>query len=158
MGDLTMTRAEMDAFLGEPITAQLATNGPTIRPVWYQWEADAFWIISGPWAKLHARVQHDPEVALCVDVGDFTAGRVLQVCAYGAAEIRPYDVELARRMLYRYLGPDEDSWSDSPDDYRGYLRDGGPLGAVLLRVAPRKLLGLNFSYSSVRDTHGLHGR
>lgn len=150
MPDLAMTQAEIEAFLAEPITAQLATNGPTIRPVWYQWESGAFWIISGPWAKLHGRVQRDPEVALCIDVGDFAAGRVLQVCAYGAAEIHPYDVALARRMLHRYLGPDEESWSDSPDDYRGYLRDGGPPGAVLLGVVPRKLIGLNFSYEATR--------
>lgn len=150
MEDLTMSLEEVDEFLAEPITAQLATNGPTIRPVWYQWEGGAFWIISGPWAKLFARVQRDPKVALCVDVGDFDAGRVLQVCAYGDAEVHPYDVELARRMLHRYLGPDEESWSDAPDDYRGYLRDGGPPGAVLLRVEPRKVIGLNFSYARTR--------
>jgi hypothetical protein len=106
-----------------------------------------FWLISGPWAKLHARVQRDPEVAVCVDVGDFATGRVLQVCAYGQAEIRPYDVGLARRMLHRYLGQDEASWSASPDDYRGYVTGDGPDGAVLLQIAPRKLIGLNFSYA-----------
>jgi nitroimidazol reductase NimA-like FMN-containing flavoprotein (pyridoxamine 5'-phosphate oxidase superfamily) len=150
MHDLSMSPEEVDAFLAEPITGQLATNGPTIRPVWYQWEGAAFWIITGPWAKLFARVQRDPEVALCVDVGDFQSGRVLQVCAYGAADLRDYDVELARRLLHRYLGPDEESWSDSPDDYRGYLRDGGPPGARLLRLEPRKLIALNFSYAAIR--------
>jgi hypothetical protein len=29
-----MTAEEIDAFLASPITAQLATNGPTIRPMW----------------------------------------------------------------------------------------------------------------------------
>ena len=148
--ELVMTPAEIDSFLGEPITAQLATNGPTIRPIWYQWEEGAFWIISGPWAKLFTRVQKDPEVAVCVDVGDFTNGRVMQVCAYGAAELTPYDVERARRMLHRYLGPDEESWSDAPDDYRAYLRDGGPPGAVLLKMTPRKVIGLNFTYARAR--------
>lgn len=150
MEELMMSAQEIEAFLAEPITAQLATNGPTIRPMWFQWENGAFWIISGPWAKLFSRVQKDPQVALCVDVGDFDAGRVLQVCAYGAVEIHPYDVELARRLLHRYLGSDEASWSDSPDDYRAYLRDGGPPGAVLLRLEPRKMTALNFSYARTR--------
>jgi Pyridoxamine 5'-phosphate oxidase len=150
MHDLTMSPSEIDDFLAEPITAQLATNGPTIRPIWYQWESGAFWIISGPWAKLFTRVQKDPAVALCVDIGDFDGGRVMQVCAYGSVELTPYDVDLARRMLRRYLGPDEDAWSDSPDDYRAYLRDGGPPGAVLLRLEPSKLIALNFSYARVR--------
>jgi len=146
VNDFTMSPDQIEAFLAEPITAQLATNGPTIRPIWYQWERGAFWINSGPWAKLFGRIQQDPEVALCVDVGDFTNGRVLQVCAYGAVQVRDYDVELVRRMLHRYLGPDEASWSDSPSDYRSYVRDGGPPGAKLLRLQPRKLIGLNFSY------------
>jgi nitroimidazol reductase NimA-like FMN-containing flavoprotein (pyridoxamine 5'-phosphate oxidase superfamily) len=150
MVELVMSPAEVDSFLAEPITAQLATNGPTIRPIWYHWEDGAFWIISGPWAKLFTRVQSDPEIALCVDVGDFDGGRVMQVCAYGAAEVTPYDLERVRRMLHRYLGPDEDSWSDSPDDYRAYLRDGGPPGAVLLKLVPRKLIALNFSYARAR--------
>jgi hypothetical protein len=74
----------------------------------------------------------------------------MQVCAYGAAAATPYDLERVRRMLHRYLGPDEGSWSDSPDDYRAYLRDGGPPGAVLLKLVPRKLIALNFSYARAR--------
>ena len=150
MTELSMTEAEVDAFLAEPITAQLATNGPTIRPVWYQWEDGAFWIISGPWAKLYRRVQTDPDVAFCVDVGDFDNGIVKQVIAYGPVQTRDYDVDRARRLLHRYLGPDEESWSDSPDDYRSYLRDGGPPGAVFLRLQPAKVTALNFSYARTR--------
>lgn len=150
MENLAMSPEEVDEFLSGPLTGQLATNGPTIRPLWYQWEDNAFWIISGPWAKLHRRVQKDPSVAFCVDVGDFDNGLVKQVIAHGAVQIHDYDVERARRLLYRYLGPDEESWSDSPDDYRGYLRDGGPPGAVFLRLEPAKMTALNFSYARSR--------
>jgi hypothetical protein len=149
-----MSPEQTEAFLAEPITAQLATNGPTIRPIWFHWEDGAFWIISGPWAKLFGRVQSDPEIALCVDIGDFAGGIVKQVCAYGAVTVEPYDVPRARRMLHRYLGPDETSWSDAPDDYRAYLRDGGPEGGVLLRLVPRKLIALDFSYARVREAAG----
>ena len=148
--DLIMSREEIEEFLAEPITAQLATNGPTIRSVWFEWQDGAFWIISGPWAKLFTRVQKDPKVALGIDYSDFEGGRVVQVNVYGEVEIRDCDVELVRRMLRRYLGDDEESWSDAPDDYRGYLRDGGPPGAVLLRLEPRKMMGFNFSYARAR--------
>ena len=101
---------------------------------------------------LLARVQKDPEVALCVDVGDFDNGDIKQICVYGAVEITDYDVELVRRMLRRYLGDDEASWSDSPDDYRAYLKEGGPAGegAVLLKLEPRKMVGMDFTYASKR--------
>jgi Pyridoxamine 5'-phosphate oxidase len=137
---------DIDAFLAEPITAQVATNGPTIRPMWYQWEEGAFWMISGAWAKLFARVQQDPEIAVCVDVGEFDRGRVLQVCAYGAVEIVEYDIPRGRRMLHRYLGPDEEAWSSEPDDYRGYLREPGPPGITWLKLTPRRLIAQNFSF------------
>ncbi|CAM5274868.1 hypothetical protein SPURM210S_06182 [Streptomyces purpurascens] len=37
---------DVDAFLRRPLTARLATNGPTVRPVWFLWEEDAFWTTS----------------------------------------------------------------------------------------------------------------
>ena len=137
---------DVDAFLAEPLQAMVATNGPTVRPLWYQWEEGCFWMISGPWAKLFHRMQKDPEVSVLVDVCDIPKGRILQVIASGAVEIVPYDVPRARRMLYRYLGPDEASWSSKPDDYRGYLRGDGPPGAVWLKLKPRKFLPFNFCF------------
>src|SRR5262249_17866648 len=89
--NLAMSPEEVDDFLSGPLRGQLASNGPTIRPLWYQWEDKAFWIISGPWAKLHRRVQKDPGVAFCVDVGDFDSGIVKQVIAHGSVQIHDYD-------------------------------------------------------------------
>ena len=139
---------DVDAFLAEPLMARVATNGPTVRPLWYQWEEGCFWIINGPWAKLYARVQRDASIALVVDIYEVDTGRVLQVMASGEVEIAPYDIPRARRMLHRYLGSDEASWSSAPDDYRGYLREPGPPGAVWLKLKPKKLLPFNFSYQS----------
>src|ERR1700746_195554 len=113
-----MSPEEVDDFLSGPLTGQLATNGPTIRPLWYQWEDNAFWIISGPWAKLVRRVQKDPSVAFCVDGGGCDNGIVNVVIARAPVQNPDDDVERARRLLNRYLGPDEELWSDSPDDYR----------------------------------------
>lgn len=141
------TRAfDVDAFLAEPITARVATNGPTVRPLWYQWEEGHFWMMSGPWAKIFKRVQTDPQIALVIDVCDFDAGRVLQVMASGPVEIVPFDIPRARRLLHRYLGSDEATWSSEPDDYRAYLREPGPPGISWLKLKPRKLLPFNFSY------------
>jgi len=139
---------DVDAFLAEPLTARIATNGPTVRPIWYHWEEGCFWIMNGPWAKLFARVQTDPEVALIVDVCELDKGRVLQVMAHGAVEIVPFDIPRARRLLHRYLGPDEASWSSEPDDYRGYLREPGPPGCSWLKLKPRKLLPFNFNFKN----------
>ena len=138
---------DVDAFLAEPRSVQVATNGPTIRTLDYQWEDGCFWIINGPWAKLFDRVQKDPKVVLMVDTTQYDIGRIYQVIAHGDAEITPFDVPRARRMLTRYMGPDESKWSSSPTDYPGFIRDGGPPGAVWLKIKPRKLLTFNFSYS-----------
>lgn len=145
---MTQATFDVDAFLAEPHGARLATNGPTVRPVWYQWEEGCFWVINGPWAKLFTRVQKDPRVALIVDVTEYDTGRLYQVMAHGDAEITPYDIPRARRMLHRYLGPDESSWSTAPDNYPGYLQDPGPPGAVWLKIEPKKFLTFNFSYEN----------
>ena len=137
---------DVDAFLAEANECRLATNGPTVRPMWYQWEDETFWVISGPHAKLYARLQKDPRASLVVDVFELNTGRVHQVMATGEVEMTPYDVDRARRMLIRYLGPDQSQWSTTPDDYPGYLRDGGPPGAVWLKLNAKKVLTFNFSF------------
>ena len=137
---------DVDAFLAEPLTVRVATNGPTVRPLWYQWEEGSFWMMSGPWAKLFGRIQRDPEISLVIDVCELDRGRIIQVIASGAAEIAPFDIPRARRLLHRYLGPDEASWSSKPDDYRSYLATPSPPGISWVKLKPRKLLPFNFSY------------
>jgi nitroimidazol reductase NimA-like FMN-containing flavoprotein (pyridoxamine 5'-phosphate oxidase superfamily) len=69
-----VTRADfdIDAFLTQPLTARVATNGPTVRPTWYLWEDQAFWILSGPWAKLLDRVKADPHLAITASRTTYT--------------------------------------------------------------------------------------
>ena len=137
---------DAEAFLAEGFECRLATNGPTVRPTWYHWEDEAFWVFSGPHAKLFGRVQKDPMVSLVVDTFELDTGRVLQVMATGNVEIKPYDTDLAHRMLIRYLGDDVSKWSTKPDDYQAYIRDDGPPGAVFLKINPKRLLTFNFSF------------
>jgi nitroimidazol reductase NimA-like FMN-containing flavoprotein (pyridoxamine 5'-phosphate oxidase superfamily) len=139
---------DIDTFLAEPLVARLATNGPTVRPVWYQWEERSFWIMSGPWTRLFTRVQTDPQVALVIDVCELDTGRIRQVMAHGAVTIVPYDIPRARRMLIRYLGPDEESWSREPSDYVSYVTEPTPEGITWLKLEPSKLLTFDFSYAA----------
>ncbi len=45
-----------------------------------------------------------------IDDCDLATGEVRQVTARGDAEVVPFEPELARRKLARYLGEDEAAW------------------------------------------------
>jgi nitroimidazol reductase NimA-like FMN-containing flavoprotein (pyridoxamine 5'-phosphate oxidase superfamily) len=137
------TAFDVDAFLARPLTARLTTNGPTVRPVWYQWEDGAFWVFTGPWAKWFTRVQTDPSIALIIDTCDLDSGEILQVIAHGRVEIEDWDVDRGRRMLARYLGEDDASW---PEDYRAYLSEPLLEGLSWVRLPPEKLISNDFSF------------
>jgi len=136
-----MTDFDVDEFLARPLTARVATDGPTVRPTWYLWEDGAFWILSGPWARLLGRVRKDPRLALTVDVCDLPTGLVRQVIARGEAEVLPFDTDRGRRKLSRYLGPEESRWDNR---FRRYLHD--DLGTVWIRVVPESLQAIDLSY------------
>lgn len=137
---------DIDAFLARPLTARIATNGPTVRPVWYLWEQGEFWSITGPWTRLYDKVRADPEIALVVDECDVATGVARQVIARGRAAIVPFDVPRGRRKLSRYLGADETSWDHR---FRRYLYDDpAEMGTVWLRLRPRTLMAKDLSYLS----------
>jgi hypothetical protein len=136
---------DVDAFLAQPLTARVAASGPTVRPTWYLWEDEAFWILTGPWATLPTRVQADPAIAIVVDVCDLATGLVRQVIARGRGEILPFDVARGRRKLSRYLGEDETRWDRR---FRHYLHDDpAEKGTVWLRLRPDSLAVQDLSYS-----------
>ncbi|MGX5211053.1 pyridoxamine 5'-phosphate oxidase family protein [Streptomyces violaceus] len=142
---MTSYAFDVDTFLRRPLTARLATNGPTVRPVWFLWEEDAFWVLTGPWARLFDRVGADPRVALVVDECDTATGLVRQVIARGRAELVPFDVERGRRKLVRYLGADEERWDER---FVHYLHDDpARRGTVWLRLRPSSLVAHDLSYT-----------
>ncbi|WP_019816262.1 pyridoxamine 5'-phosphate oxidase family protein [Saccharomonospora saliphila] len=152
-----MTGAEFDieAFLAQPLTARIATNGPTVRPVWYLWEDTALWTITGGWAALPGRVRADPAIAVVIDQCDLTTGTVRQVIARGRAELLPFDVARGRRKLSRYLGDDEQRWDAR---FRRYLHaDPERTGIVWLRLRPESLLATDLSYDVRPATRGSPG-
>ncbi|MCT2593961.1 pyridoxamine 5'-phosphate oxidase family protein [Streptomyces sp. N2-109] len=135
---------DVDTFLAAPLTARVATRGPTVRPTWYLWEDGAFWILTGPWARLPGHVRADPALALVVDVCEPATGLVRQVIAKGRAELRPFDIPRGRRKLSRYLGPDEGRWDRR---FRDYLHDDpGTRGTLWLRLRPDTLSAVDLSY------------
>lgn len=143
---MTPPAFDVDSFLSQPLTARIATHGPAVRPVWFLWEDGAFWVLTGPWARLFDHVRSHPRVALVVDVCDIATGLVQQVIARGDAELVPFDVPRGRRKLVRYLGTDESRWDER---FVHYLHDNpSERGTAWLRLVPDSLTAQDLSYSS----------
>ena len=140
---MTARDFDVNEFLSRSLIARVATNGPTVRPTWFLWEDDAFWILTGKWARLPDLVRADPAVALVVDECDLTTGTVRQVIARGRAELLPFDVPRGRRKLARYLGADETRWDKR---FRHYLH-GETAGIAWLRLRPDSLTARDLSYT-----------
>jgi nitroimidazol reductase NimA-like FMN-containing flavoprotein (pyridoxamine 5'-phosphate oxidase superfamily) len=142
---MVMGQPEIDTFLAQPLTARVATNGPTVRPTWFLWEEQAFWILTGPWARLPDLIRADPAIALVVDECNLATGLVRQVIARGQAEILPFDGPRVRRKLTRYLGADEARWDQR---FLRYLRDDTvEKGTAWLRLRPDSLIAKDLSYA-----------
>lgn len=141
---------DFDSFLAEPRNAVVATNGreaPVLRTLSFSWEEGAFWIITGPWAKLVDRLRKDPHISLLVDCTDYESGRLLQVIASGSAEILPYDIDRAYRSMARYRGPDVSQWSNAPTNYPALVTEPLPPGLNFIRLVPKVLKGFNYSFA-----------
>jgi nitroimidazol reductase NimA-like FMN-containing flavoprotein (pyridoxamine 5'-phosphate oxidase superfamily) len=133
---------DVDRFLARPLTARLATARPAVRPVWYLWEAERFWILSGPWNNIPAEVEADPRVAIVVDTCDLATGECLQVVARGHGELIPYDPERGQRKLVRYLGPEPSAWDPR---FRKYMLDEPE--SRWLRITPATLTAKDLSFA-----------
>lgn len=142
-GSFTGDRLEvdLDSFLAQPLVAHLATQGPTIRPIWFLWEEQAFWWLTGPWSHLETHLRREPSVALVVDTCNLETGEVSKVVAKGEAELQPYDPQRARRKLRRYLGDDEALWDSRFDP------DRAESGTKFVRLRPSWLRARDLSYT-----------
>jgi nitroimidazol reductase NimA-like FMN-containing flavoprotein (pyridoxamine 5'-phosphate oxidase superfamily) len=103
---------ELDNFLSRPLLAFVATRGPTVRPVWFLYEAGVFWWLTGGWARLPGVLAENPEVALVVVDWNLETGDIIQVHATGSGEIIDFDADRERRLLTRYLGPNRELWDE----------------------------------------------
>lgn len=101
---------DINEFLQRPLLARVATNGPTVRPVWYLYEEPTFYWLTDTSNVLHQKVQEGEKLVLVVDTCDVTTGEVIHVRARGFAEIIPVDRTRAMRKFARYLGSDQAKW------------------------------------------------
>jgi nitroimidazol reductase NimA-like FMN-containing flavoprotein (pyridoxamine 5'-phosphate oxidase superfamily) len=100
----------VEQFLARPLVAHVAAAGPTVTPVWFQWERGMFWWLTGAWSRLPERLREEPRVALVVDTCDLASGEILQVSVRGTAALVPLDMSAALRKLSKYLGDDRRTW------------------------------------------------
>lgn len=135
---------DLEQFLSEPLIARVATNGPTIRPVWYLWEEEAFWWLTGRWSNLPEIIEHDALIALVIDTWDPNTGEILQLTASGNAGLHPFDADRARRKLVRYLGTDVSRW-DQGRFIKGTFEDPS---AAFVRLKPDRVTVKDRSYRS----------
>ena len=99
---------ELHAFLTETkIFVKVGTIGedgwPNVNPAWYEYDGESFWLVTKELAAFCQNMRRDPRVTLCIDNPETPYRRVM---VRGRAEVVDADwVELARRMVLRYLGP-----------------------------------------------------
>lgn len=97
--------------LSRPLMANLATvtarGEPRNAPVWFAWEDGALWMLSDAGNSSARRVAANPAVAVEIVDYDNAAGILRHLGLRGHASVEPMDTALFRRLLRRYLGPDE---------------------------------------------------
>ncbi len=101
---------DINAFLQRPLLARVATNGPTLRPLWYLYEEPIFYWLTDTGNHLYRAVMAGETLVLVVDQCDIGTGEVIHVRARGLGEIIPVDVDRAERKFSRYLGSDQSKW------------------------------------------------
>jgi nitroimidazol reductase NimA-like FMN-containing flavoprotein (pyridoxamine 5'-phosphate oxidase superfamily) len=101
---------DITAFLQRPLLARVATNGPTLRPVWYLYDDATFYWLTDTASFLHRAVSAGDRLVLVVDECNLQTGEVVHVRARGLAEIVAVDRDRAMRKFARYLGPDQSRW------------------------------------------------
>ena len=125
MGKLSMTDAEVDAFLDEERVLRLATldedGWPAVIPVWFVWHDGAFWVWNLTRAKRTRRLEEGTRCAFTVDAGveylelRGVSGRL----EYGFVEedAVPHDVRVG--FSQKYLGSSDPI---EPADHHAWIR------------------------------------
>jgi hypothetical protein len=128
-------------FLRSPRVARLSLAGPVVRPVWYLWEDQKFWVITGPWSRLSEWLRDDPKFELVIDTCDVASGQVRQVIARGDGALAEFEEDRGRRKLRRYLGDDEPRW-----DPRFRVAGAASRGTQWAVLSPRTIIVADISF------------
>jgi pyridoxamine 5'-phosphate oxidase-like protein len=139
---------DLAEFLARPLFAHLATaseDGPRDSPVWFLWEEDAIWIIgSRVTDSFPARLEANARCAIGIVDFDRGTGLVQHVGMRGRATVEPFDAERARRLLTRYIGPDDREWDGR---FRATVSDPASEQAVLVRFVAETVVARDVSFS-----------
>jgi PPOX class probable F420-dependent enzyme len=131
-----LTPDELHAFLTETkIFVKLGTLGPDgwpmVNPAWYEYDGQAFWLVTKELAGFCQNLRRDQRVSLCIDNPEPPYMRVI---VRGRAEFVDGDwVAIARRMVLRYLG----------DEGLDYFEATLDLPRVLVRIWPEQISSWN---------------
>jgi len=135
-----------DLVLTKPLMATLATvsdDGPRNAPVWFLWESGALWTLGSADGSSVRRLTADPRCAVEIVHYDNAGGILAHLGLRGRATVEPMDPALFRRLLVKYLGPDERSWN--PWFIETIARVDDPAGR-LIRLDPASVFTNNVSY------------
>ena len=136
---------EIGAFLARPLFAHLATasqDGPRESPVWFLWEDGALWLIGNQSDSFPKRLRAEPRCALGIVDLDLEKGTLRHVGIRGLATIEPLEPNRLVRLLQRYLGNDERTWSP---EFKARVIDRLDL---MIRVHPVSVVARDQSYFS----------
>lgn len=111
-----MMRAfDPDKVLSLPLMANLATvaddGAPRNAPVWFIWEEGVLWMLGDEGGSSVARLQREPRCAVEIVHFDNAAGVLLHCGLRGPATIEASSPARFRRLLLKYLGPQE-HWNE----------------------------------------------
>lgn len=130
-----------------PLMANLATlaedGAPRNAPVWFHWEDGALHLLSDETASSARRIARDPRVAVEIVDYDNAGGILRHLGMRGCATVEPMDQGLFRRLLARYLGPDETAWN--PWFIETVARIDDPAGR-LIRLVPESIFTNDVSF------------
>jgi hypothetical protein len=136
---------DLDEFLSRPLFGFFATaseSGPRVSPVWFLWEDDAIWIIGNRKTDTFpGRVESDARCAITFVDFDASVGLVHHVGMRGSATVEAWDKDRAKRILRRYLGPNEEDW-----DQERFVRSLDDPANLLVRFAPESAVTRDQSY------------
>lgn len=135
-----------DLVLKQPLMANLATigpEGPCNAPVWFLWEEDALFMLASTDNSSIRRIKADPRVAVEIVDYDNYEGRLLHLGLRGRAEIKEMDPALFKRLLQKYLDPDETRWN--PWFIENVAQIDDPDGQ-LIKLTPESVFTNNVSY------------
>jgi hypothetical protein len=136
---------DLEEFLSHPLFGFFSTAselGPRVSPVWFLWEDAAIWIIGNRKTDTFpGRVESEPRAAIAFVDFDASSGLVHHVGMRGRASVEDWNKERAKRILRRYLGPDEEHW-----DRERFVEPLGDPDNLLVRFTPEIVVARDQSY------------